>query len=144
MGQSSNILYIARCIFVFDFIDDIPKGQSLEKVSFRPVIKSEQFRISLLSQEFRMGDILLNESKVELDLHDLSVNIDQMSRIVHCSQLLLNVWDVWERDFVCINYHANTGKKICRVYVDGGICEAIYEGKEEITYLANRFQIKYF
>ena len=142
--RASNVLNIARCIFVFDFIDDIPKDQPLQKASFRQAIKREQFRISLLSQEFQLGDIFLNENEVEIDLHDLNLNENQKSRIVHCSQLLLNTWNIWKRKSICINYFANNGRKICCVYVSGEICEAIYEGKEEITYLANRFQIKYF
>jgi hypothetical protein len=142
--RSSNILNIARCIFIFDFIDDVQKDQSIEKISLRQAIKCEQFRIGLLSQEFQLGDILLNEDKVEIDLYDLNVNEDEVSRIVHCSQLLLNTWNVWKRKLVCINYIANTGSKTCCVYVDGDICKIIYEGKEDITYLANKFQIRYF
>jgi hypothetical protein len=142
--RSSNILNIARCIFIFDFIDDVPKDQSIEKIYFRQAIKREQFRIGLLSQEFQLGDILLNEDKVEIDLYDLNVSEDEVSRIVHCSQLLLNTWNVWKRKLVCINYIANTGSKTCCVYVDGDICKIIYEGKEDITYLANKFQIRYF
>lgn len=64
--MASNILNIARCIFVFDFIDDIPKDYQLEKASFRQVIKKEQFRISLLSQGFELGNINLDENKIEL------------------------------------------------------------------------------
>ena len=96
--RASNVLNIARCIFVFDFIDDIPKDQPLQKASFRQAIKREQFRISLLSQEFQLGDIFLNENEVEIDLHDLNLNENQKSRIVHCSQLLLNTWNIWKRN----------------------------------------------
>lgn len=88
--RASNILNIARCIFIFDFIDDIPKDQPLEEASFRQAIKKEQFRISLLSQEFQLGNIVLNEKIVEIDMHDLNLNEDQKGRIVHCSQLLYN------------------------------------------------------
>lgn len=142
--RASNILNIARCIFIFDFFDDIPKDQPLEEASLRQAIKKEQFRISLLSQEFQLGNIVLNENSVEIDMHDLNLNEDQKGRIVHCSQLLLNAWNIWKSKLICINYFANNGRKICCVYVDGEICEAIYEGKEEFTYLANKFQIKYF
>lgn len=142
--RASNILNIARCVFVFDFIDDIPKDYQLEEVSFRQAIKREQFRISLLSQEFQLGHIILNEDKVEIDIYDLNLNKNQKERIVHCSQLLLNAWNIWKRKLICINYFASNGRKICCVYADGKVCEMIYEGKEEITYLANEFQIKYF
>ena len=142
--RASNVFNIARCIFIFDFIDDIPKDQTLEKASLRQAIKSEQFRISLLSQEFQLGNILLGENEVEIDLHDLNLNEDKDSRIIHCAQLLFNTWSIWKRKLVQINYFDNSGRKICCVYVDGKICEAIYERKEEITYLATKFQIKDF
>ncbi len=74
----------------------------------------------------------------------LNVSEDQVSRIVHCSQFLLNTWNIWECKLICIIYIANTGRKICCVYVGGDICKTIYEGKEDITYLANKFQIRYF
>ncbi len=142
--RASNILNIARCIFIFDFIDDIPKDYRLEDASFRQAIKNEQFRISLLSQGFELGNIILNENKVEIDIHDLYLGEDLKSRIVHCSQFLLNVWKIWKRKLISINYLARNGEKICCIYVDGEICEAIYEGKAESTYLVNKFQIKYF
>ena len=63
---------------------------------------------------------------------------------MHCAQLLLNAWNIWKRKLICINYFARNGGKICCVYVDGEICEAICGGRERITYLANKFQIKYF
>lgn len=142
--RASNVLNIARCIFIFDFIDDIPKDRSLEEASFRQAIKREQFRISLLSQEFEFGDVFFDENKVEINMYDLNLNEERKGRIVHCSQLLFNAWIIWKRKLICINYFANNGRKICCVYVDGETCEAIFEGKEEIAYLANKFQIKYF
>ena len=142
--RASNILNIARCIFVFDFIDDIPKDYQLKEASFRQAIRREQFRIGLLSQEFELGDIILNENKVEINIHDLNLDESVKGRIEHCSQFLLNAWKIWKRRLICINYFASNGEKICCVYVDGDICEAIYEGKEEIIYLADKFQIKYF
>lgn len=142
--RASNILNIARCIFVFDYIDDIPKNYKLEEASFRQAIKKEQFRISLLSQGFELGTIILNENKVEIDMHDLNLDEDPKSRIMQSSQLLLNAWSIWKRKLVCINYFARSGEKNCCIYIDGEICEAIYEGKEKVTYLADKFQIKYF
>lgn len=142
--RASNILNIARCIFVFDFIDDIPKDFPLEEASFRQAIKREQFRISLLSQGFHLGNIDLNEKEVEIDMYDLNINEGQNSRIVHCSQFLLSAWNIWKCKSVCINYFANEGRKICCVYVDGKICEAVFYGKEEPAYFADKFHIKYF
>ena len=146
--MASNILNIARCIFVFDFIDDIPKDYQLEKASFRPVIKKEQFRISLLSQGFELGNINLDENKIEVDIHDLYLDKDLNERILHCAQLLINVWSIWQRKLVYINYFARNRERICCVYADGKICEAISERmKKNIcvdVYLGREFKIRYF
>lgn len=146
--MASNILNIARCIFVFDFIDDIPKDYQLEKASFRQVIKKEQFRISLLSQGFELGNINLDENKIEVDIHDLYLDKDLNERILHCAQLLINVWSIWQRKLVYINYFARNRERICCVYADGKICEAISERmKKNIcvdVYLGREFKIRYF
>jgi len=142
--RSCNILNIARCIFIFDYMDDIPKKQSLENATFRQAIQYEQFRIGLLSQEFKLENVVLSEKKIEIDLRDLSTDIDQKRRVIHCSQLLLNTWNVWKRESVCINYIDCLDRKVCSVYVDGDICNSIYEGREELAYLANRFEFKYY
>lgn len=142
--RSCNILNIARCIFIFDYIDDVPKDKTLGKSNIRQAIRVEQFRISLLSQEFKLGSIKLGKSKVEIDLHDLLSEKEYVSRIAHCSQLLLNAWNVWEYNLVCINYISNDGNKICSVYVDGETCKSIYEGRKDVDYLANKFQYTYY
>lgn len=139
-----NVLYIARSIFIFDYIDDMPKIESLENTSLRQSILCEQFNIGLLSQEFILEEVLLNEKKIEINIRDLAINEDKMSRIIHCSQLLLNTWNVWKRDVVCINYIDCFGKKICKVSVDGETCKAIYEGIEDLCYLATKFVNEYY
>lgn len=142
--RATNIINIARCIFVFDFINDIPKNKTLPKASMRQAIKQEQYRISLLSQQFQLGKVILDKNKIEIDLHDLVEEENPQDRIIHCSQLLLNTWNIWKREKVIINYFSNEEEKICCICVEGNVCESIYEKKEDITYLADKLLIKYF
>lgn len=142
--RSCNILYIARNIFIFDYIDNIPKIQSRENVSLRQSILCNQFNIGLLSQEFMLEEVLLSEQKIEIGIRDLAIAEDKMSRIVHCSQLLLNTWNVWKRDVICINYIDYFGEKVCKLSVDGETCKVIYDGKEDLCYLATKFVYKYY
>ena len=65
-------------------------------------------------------------------------------QVIHCAQLLLNTWHIWNRQKVSINYFAKNGEKVCCVYVEGEICKDIFEGKKEKAYLAEKFHIKYF
>ena len=142
--RSANALYIGRCIFLFDYIDNMPQNSALGTVYFRQNLYCEQFKIGLLSQEFMLGNVKLSEEKIEIDIHDLSTNEDLKSRIIHCAQLLLNTWHIWNRQKVSINYFAKNGEKVCCVYVEGEICKDIFEGKKEKAYLAEKFHIKYF
>lgn len=142
--RASNILNISRCIFVFDFIDDIPQNYILEKAFFRPEIKCEQFKIALLLKEFQLSNILLDEEKVEVDIQDLNEDVASNSRIVNCAQFLFDAWKIWKRKSIYINYFSNVGRKICCIYVNDEVCKSINEGKKEVTYLINKFKIKYF
>lgn len=140
--RSANALYIGRCIFLFDYIDNMPQNSVLEIVNFRQNLCCEQFKIGLLSQEFKLGNVVLSEEKIEIDIHDLSTGEELESRIIHCTQLLFNTWYTWKRDEVLINYIAKNGEKICCVSVEGNICKEIFEGKKEKAYLAEKFRLK--
>lgn len=140
----SNILNIARCIFVYDNINDIPKTKLIGKAKFRQSIRLEQFRISLLSQGFKLENIVLDDKKIEIDLQDLLTEGNQSDRIDHCIWLLLHTWKTWNQEQVYINYIDCSDRKICVVSVQGEVCKAIYEGKEECNYLGENSKIEYF
>ncbi len=140
--RSANALYIGRCIFLFDYIDSMPQNSAIETVNFRQNLCCEQFKIGLLSQEFMLGNVELSGEKIEIDIHDLSLDEEVGGRIIHCAQLLLNTWFTWKREEVSINYFAKSGERVCCVSVEGEICKEILEGKKEKAYLAEKFHIK--
>lgn len=140
--RAANALYIGRCIFLFDYIDNMPQNSEIEIVNFRQNLCCEQFKIGLLSQEFMLGNIELSEEKVEIDIYELSLTEEVESRILHCAQLLLNTWYTWKRKEVSINYFAKNGERVCCVSVEGEICKEIIEGRKEKVYLAEKFHIK--
>ncbi len=108
------IISIARIIFIFDNIDYIPDIKNINEtfnVSLRQKVRVYQFRISLLSQEFELKNIILDENKVDVDLFDLQKDGNLKNRIIHCKQLLYNVWKTWEIDLIYINYYNFEHKK---------------------------------
>lgn len=143
--RTCNILSIARTIFIFDNIDyisDTKNNGKIANISLRQKLKVQQFKISLLSQEFELKNITLSDKEIEIELFDLRKEGIEKERIIHCSQLLYNTWTVWEKSLVCINYYNYENKKICRLYVEGSTCELIANGKKELEYLAKKFEIE--
>lgn len=61
-------------------------------------------------------------------------------RVIHCSQLLYKIWELWKHPEVVINYFNNDGGKVCRLNTKGSVCEAIFKGEKDISYLAERFK----
>jgi len=88
-----------------------------------------------------LGNVELSGEKIEIDIHDLSLDEEVGGRIIHCAQLLLNTWFTWKREEVSINYFAKSGERVCCVSVEGEICKEILEGKKEKAYLAEKFHI---
>lgn len=56
-----------------------------------------------------LGNVELSGEKIEIDIHDLSLDEEVGGRIIHCAQLLLNTWFTWKREEVSINYFAKSG-----------------------------------
>ena len=138
--RSSNILNIARCIFVYDCLDEIPRGYPLGQASFRFSIRRNQFEIELLSQQFAIVNVCEGSNNIEIDIKDLLLYSDLRKRLIHCSQLLINTWSVWQKEQVCINYVDRNGKYVCKFSTTGDVCKKIYEGSEPISYLASKVQ----
>ena len=79
-----------------------------------------------------LGNVELSGEKIEIDIHDLSLDEEVGGRIIHYAQLLLNTWFTWKREEVSINYFAKSGERVCCVSVEGEICKEILEGKKEL------------
>lgn len=139
--RTCNIFTIARCIFVFDYNFDIPKNYKLNKADFREPMMIDQLRIALLGQQFNLCNIQVDCDKIEVDFFDLLVNANTKDRTIHCSQLLYQIWKVWKRPEVVINYFNNDGNKVCRLNIKGDVCEAYFKGEKDISYLAEQFEI---
>ena len=139
--RACNIFTIARCIFVFDYNFDIPSDYKLNKVDFREPMLVEQLKIGLLAQQFNLCNIREDNQKIEVDFIDLLTYANLKDRAIHCSQLLFRIWLVWKRPQIIINYFDNKKNKICRLSIKGSVCQLISEGKKDISYLAEQFEI---
>lgn len=58
---------------------------------------------------------------MEEQYDEYSLNANTQDRIVHCSQLLYRVWDVWKREKIVINYINIDGKKVCKLSIKGSV-----------------------
>lgn len=142
--RSCNIMSIAKTIFILDYTKEVSLVTEIEEAEVRIPILKEQLDIGLLGQQFEMQEVSLDSDAVSVALYDLQEKVDKKERIIHCSQLLYNVWNVWKKENINIDYIDSSGKKVCCVYVEGKVCEKIEKGYEDITYLAKKFEMKYY
>lgn len=147
--RASNIFNIARCIFVFDNLDNI-NSLSLhagEKIDFRKPLLINQLKISLLSQGFLLIKYFENKTSISISLNDLRNNgtlseSEKRKRKIHSSQFLYNAWCVFQKEFLSVIYCDKDGNEQFASSVSGEICNTIFEGKENLSYLAHYVELK--
>lgn len=137
--RKCNVLVIARIIFMFDYGFQNTSSFTIDNDMIDPIY-IYQLKIQLLSQQFELREYTECKNNIEVNIEDLCVNKDEKERIIHCSQLLLNVWNVWKKDTVIINYLKN-GISQYKLCVDGNVCKKINDNIEPINYLAEKFII---
>lgn len=113
-------------------------------MDFREPMLIDQLRIALLGQQFNLCNIRVDNEKIESDFFDLLVKANTKERVIHCSQLLYKIWELWKRPEVLINYFNNDGNKACRLNTKDSVCKAIFKGEKDISYLSERFKINDF
>jgi len=71
--RASNVFNIARCIFVFDNLDNISslKQPNTQPIEFRKPMLINQFRISLMSQGFHLIKFDEKDNSVTVVINDL-------------------------------------------------------------------------
>lgn len=65
-----------------------------------------------MSQQFNLCNIQVDCDKIEVDFFDLLVNANTKNRSIHCPQLLYQIWKIWRRQEVAINYFNNDGARL--------------------------------
>lgn len=98
----------------------------------------------MLGQQFNLCNIRVDNEKIKSDFFDLLVKANTKERVIHCSQLLYKIWELWKRPEVLINYFNNDGNKACRLNTKDSVCKAIFKGEKDISYLSERFKINDF
>lgn len=150
--RSSNILNIARCIFVFDFDEQIAQYRNAHErapIRFRTPILENRLRISMLSQSFYLEGVVENQDSILACLIDLkntgTLNPEQsLIRRIHTTQLLYNLWCSYQKNEVRIDCYSAQHTKILSCKVGGSICREIAEGKQKLEYLARHVAIEHF
>jgi len=147
--RASNILNIARCIFVYDNLNSINlylKDKQLP-IEFRKPLRVNQLKISLLSQGFQMEQYDERESSISIILYDLrndgTLSIsEENKRKIHSSQFLYHFWCIFQKNNISVIYCDKKGVRLFSSFVHGEICQCIQEGRENLSYLAQHVEFK--
>lgn len=134
--KASNILNIARSIFVYDYDEKIADYRSAHghtPVRFRPSILEENLRTSMMSMGFYLSKVEVNDNTAVAVITDLRNNgglgrDEQIMRHIHASQFLYHLWNTYRKKEVCINYNSASGRFIFSCSVAGSVCERIGRG----------------
>lgn len=146
----SNVLNIARCIFVFDYdkeVADYKSAHDHTPIRFRPSILEENLRTSMMSMDFYLSKVRVNDNSAVAEITDLRNNgalrkDEQIMRHIHASQFLYHLWDTYRKEEVHINYYSAIGQLIFSCSVDGAVCERIGRDKE-LSYMAQFVSFDY-
>lgn len=146
----SNILNIARCIFVFDYDKEIADHRSAndhKPIRFRAAMLEENLRTSLMSMGFYLSKVRVDDDTVVAEITDLRNNgqlekDDEIMRHIHASQFLYHLWNAYEKNKVCINYYLANGQFVFSCSVEGSVCEKIGRDKE-LSYMAQFVSFDY-
>ena len=138
--RGCNIFSIARALFVFNYSFDIPRDFQFD-ANLRNTIRVYQLEVQLLSQQFKLENIKETNNQIEVDLVDINNTEDKQVRIIHCSQLLINIWCLWKKDTVKINYYKDNTNQYT-FSVDGNTCLKIYNGENDLSLLAEKYIIQ--
>jgi len=147
--RTSNILNIARCIYVFDNISNIRNHSNERKksIGFRKDILINQLKISLSSQGFCLKRVDQDKYETKVLLLDMRNDgrlsqPEEKERKIYSSQLTYNFWCVFRKNRISIIYCDNQGKELFISSIGGDVCEKIEEGKENLSYLAKSIEFK--
>ncbi|RKN77088.1 hypothetical protein [Paenibacillus ginsengarvi] len=148
--RASNVFNIARCIFVFDNLENISllkQATTQKSIEFRKPMLINQFRISLMSQGFHLIQFHEEDNSVTVMINDLmndgSLNQkDQQQRKIHSSQFLYNVWCISPKEILSVIYSTKNGEKKLISTVAGDVCKTIANDKKDISYLAHYVQFE--
>ena len=149
--KASNILNIARSIFVYDYDEKIADYRSAHghtPVRFRPSILEENLRTSMMSMGFYLSKVEVNDNTAVAVITDLRNNgglgrDEQIMRHIHASQFLYHLWNTYRKKEVCINYNSASGRFIFSCSVAGSVCERIGRGGKELSHMAQFVSFDY-
>ena len=150
--RASNIINIARCIFIFDYYDEFAKYKDCHKkemtIKFRNSILENRLRVSLLSQSFLLDNIVEENDTVIASVIDLLNNGSlsaekERERYIHSSQFLYEVWCEFGKDRIQIKYYSRENIIKLISTVKGEVCKKIACGEKELEYMVQYVDFKF-
>lgn len=122
--RNSNILNIARCIFVFDNINTISHlvKNTTSSISFRDNIIINQIRITLVLQEFKLEKFerenrILNLEIIDLKLSTKGNDFTEMREACFC-KILQEKWEMLDVDRINIKYFNIKGEIVDSLWLE--------------------------
>lgn len=111
--RASNVLNIARCLFAFDFIDEIGRIKRCRKdnpVRFNRSMLANNLKTSMLSQGFQLREFHEQPDSIICDIIDLRNNgtlsdAEISLRISSCTSYLFQVWYMYKKSHIQIDYY---------------------------------------
>lgn len=114
--RSSNILNIARCIYVFDNLDSITRlsKKTIRTMPFRRNMIIKQIVTMLVLQDFKIESVEWNDRILNLEILDLTSNITgsdfiKVREMCFC-KILQERWGLLEVDRINIKYFDSEGE----------------------------------
>jgi len=147
---SKSIIYVfntfrnVELVFIFDNLPDIQEEYSkrnLEPLEIREEAKLIELYMELVSQGFKVIDLVKQADNVRLILQELTDNKIK-DRCIRSSMFLYHLWFYLGAKNLTIEYRLKNGKPYCESQTTEYVCEKIASGEKPIEYLAEKAKFK--
>ena len=139
--RASNILNIARCLFAFDYIDEIGRIKRCRKdnpIRFNRSMLANNLKTSMLSQGFQLREFHEQSDSITCDITDLRNNgnlsdADIAIRLSSCTSYLFQVWYMYKKSHIQIDYYIS-GNQIPSHSICCSENDFILQGKDIVEF----------
>ncbi|MBZ0099143.1 MAG: hypothetical protein K8F30_08670 [Taibaiella sp.] len=139
-----STLKVMEAIFIFNNLDYIQQQTTKSKLVGPTLRKESQildFYAKLSTQGFRVVSLTIADNETILTIEDItnprSIDIIR-KRKIHSSQFLFQLWIISHAKLLKINYKIYNREISFYSTVNSDVCKRIYDGNEDISYLAKK------
>lgn len=135
-----NTFKNVEIVFIFDNLieyQEACKKHGVTDISIRTEVGQLELFSGISSQGFKVLEFSSNGDMSKLTLNDL-IEDDVKRRAIHSSQFLYHLWLHTKSKNVSIEYRTMSGVPYLISSTINSVCEEIFDGNEEISYLADK------